>query len=87
MPDRHSNCHAPDHASPVDDCIRASSGDGAPAGGGKAGAQAGDSASPAGKRSRGRFTAAEPLAPRAAAGAIAISFAVVAFRNWPQRGI
>ncbi len=82
MPDRHLNGRAPDPASLVDDCTRASSGDGAPA----SHAEAGESASPVGKRSRGRFAAA-PVAPRAAAGSIAISFAVVAFRNWPRRGI
>lgn len=91
MPDRHMNCHAPDPASLVDECIHALPGEGAPVSraeaGGETGAEAGEPASPVGKRSRGRFAAAAPVTPRAAAGSIAISFAVVAFRNWPRRGI
>ncbi|WP_148654077.1 hypothetical protein [Burkholderia plantarii] len=87
MPDRHLNCHAPDPVPLVADPARALPGDGVPVSSAEAGGEAGDSASPVGKRSRGRFAAAAPVAPRAAAGSIAISFAVVAFRNWPRRGI
>ncbi|MBJ9712317.1 hypothetical protein MJS38_12380 [Burkholderia gladioli] len=41
-----------------------------------------------GKRARARFV--EPLgeaAPRAATGSIAVSLAIVSFRNWPRRGL
>ncbi|WP_186056098.1 hypothetical protein [Burkholderia gladioli] len=41
-----------------------------------------------GKRARARFV--EPLgeaAPRATTGSIAVSLAIVSFRNWPRRGL
>ncbi|MEK6348173.1 MAG: hypothetical protein V4764_11880 [Burkholderia sp.] len=45
-------------------------------------------ASPAGTRARARFATLEhaPQQP-AAGGAIAVSVAIVAFRNWPRRGL
>ncbi|WP_414448680.1 hypothetical protein AB4851_04945 [Burkholderia sp. 22PA0099] len=45
-------------------------------------------ASPAGKRARGRFATVESEASQpAASGSIAVSFAIVSFRNWPRRGL
>ncbi|MDN7460316.1 hypothetical protein [Burkholderia gladioli] len=52
------------------------------------GSQCAPTESTVGKRARARFV--EPLgeaAPRAATGSIAVSLAIVSFRNWPRRGL
>lgn len=45
-------------------------------------------ASEPGKRARSRFATVDSEAPQpAASGSIAVSVAIVAFRNWPRRGL